>query len=481
MQVNPPMLSLQPNLPRNIIELTIVGRDATERLTFGNSCRPQDVYASVGNRFAISDFLLLKKDNREQVLPKRSNLSLAQWSIRSGTTYVVEEDVDGYLGLQHLQNEDSSADEDPEVTIRQVMNRQEFHLRRTQAYTALTATQQLLVRRDFIVEDAVQQYQDIAILHHKLFVKFDGEKGEDLEGLTREFFSLFWQNWAKKLNGNNKLYISLNPTKMIDEEELRAVGRILLHGYILCGYLPYYVNAGVLFWLLVGREPSSEMLLTEFVESLDEGDKLLVNGSLNVDSEISEEVKIRLGAFLAKHDFGVIPKKETLPGTLQALSRYTTLVRPFFYLEAIRAPIKEIATRMFGETTDDEFRALLKSMVPTGVEVVSRLRFKYSDEENEWRVPMEERVAHFLNTFLVSLNQRDLLAFVRFVSGSEVLPPSILVKFNSESNEEMMAPSAHTCSISLHVSRYFLTYQSLESIFKNLLSSTSLWSVFDTI
>eukprot|EP00112_Aurelia_sp_Birch-Aquarium-sp1_P015961 Seg3578.3 transcript_id=Seg3578.3/GoldUCD/mRNA.D3Y31 product="Ubiquitin-protein ligase E3A" protein_id=Seg3578.3/GoldUCD/D3Y31 len=219
-QTNPPLPSLQPNLSRNMIELSIVGRNLTECLNFGKNCKPQDVYASVSSRFAISDFLSPKNENREQVLPKRSNLSLAQWAIRSGTTYVIEEDVDGYLSLQQIQHEEPSADEDPDITIRRVMNQQEFHLRRIQAYTASTTTQQLLLRRDHIVDDAVQQYQDIAILHHKLSVKFDGEKGEDLDGLTREFFSLF----------------SLNPTKMIDADELKAVGRILMHGYILCGY-----------------------------------------------------------------------------------------------------------------------------------------------------------------------------------------------------------------------------------------------------
>ena len=480
-QINRPMPSLQPNFSGDMIELSIVGKNITERLIFGKNCRPQDVYASVGIRFAISDFLLLEEDNREKVLPQRSNLTLAQWSIPSGTTYVVEEDVDSYLGHQPLQNEESSTDEDPEVTFRPVMNLQELHLRRSKANNAATTLQQLLLRRDHIVDDAVQQYEDTTILHHKIVVKFDGEKGEDLEGLTREFFSLFWQNWAKKLAGSNKLYISLNPTKVIGSEELHAVGKILMYGYILCGYLPYFVNASVLFWLLVGREPSSEMLFTEFMESLDEGDKLLVNTSLNDVDEISEEMTTRLGAYLAKYDFGVIPKKETLLGNLQALSKYITLMKPFFFLEAIRAPIKETAASLFGEITEDEFTALLKSFKPTGVEVVSRLRFKYSDEQNQWHLPMEERVADFLQTFLVSLNQRDLLAFVRFVSGCEILPQSILVEFNSESNEEMMAPSAHTCSVSLHISRYFLTYQSLELIFKNLLSNTSLWSVFDTI
>ncbi len=159
---------------------------------------------------------------------------------------------------------------------------------------------------------------------------------------------------------------------MISARELQAVGRILMHGFLLCGYMPYFMNASVLFWLLVGCEPSSEMLLTEFLESLDEGDKHLINTSLDGNTELREEVKIRLGAFLAKYDYGVIPNKETLVETLQSLSRYTTLVKPYFYLHAIREPIKEIALKIFGQPLEDDFKDFLKSLIPTGIDVVSR-------------------------------------------------------------------------------------------------------------
>ena len=37
---------------------------------------------------------------------------------------MVEEDVDGYVGLQHLQIAESSPDEDPKVMILAVMNQQ---------------------------------------------------------------------------------------------------------------------------------------------------------------------------------------------------------------------------------------------------------------------------------------------------------------------------------------------------------------------
>eukprot|EP00794_Sanderia_malayensis_P021313 gene21313-23386_t len=474
----PPLPFQQQILPTQLIELTIVGGNRVERLSFGGTCRPQDVYSSVQEKFGVADFLLLKDENRNYILPKLSNLSMIQWGIQSGEKYVIEEDIDQYFGLPQLPSGDDSDSEDPEISIRQVMNRQELQLRRIQAYTAISATQQLLVRRDQLVNDALQQYQDTSIVHHKLFVKFDGERGEDLEGLTREFFSQFWQNWAQKLVGHNKKFINLVPNSLIGAEELGAIGRILVHGYILCGYLPYFVNSSVLYWLLVGREPSLDLIFNEFFLSLDEGDQHLVTAALD-SAEISEEMKIQLGAFLATYDFGMIPNKDTLMGTLKTLSRYVTIIKPYYYLQAIRIPIEKIASKLFGEPTEEEFTTMLNSLVPTGVEVVSKLKFKYSDNDTQYA--LEERVAGFLQTFLVSLGRNDIMSFVRFVSGCEILPASIQVEFNGESNEEMMIPSAHTCSISLHISRYFLTYQSLQSVFKNLLVNKRLWSSFDVV
>eukprot|EP00794_Sanderia_malayensis_P007613 gene7613-8453_t len=326
--------------------------------------------------------------------------------------------------------------------------------------------------------ELVPQYQDTSIVHHKLFVKFDGERGEDWEGLTREFFCQFWQNWAQKLVGHNKMFINLVPNSLMGAEELGAIGRILVHGYILCGYLPYYINSSVLYWLLVGREPSLDFIFNEFFHSLDEGDQHLVTAALESD-EISEEMKIQLGAFLATYDFGIIPNRNILMGTLRTLSRYVTIIKPYYYLQAIRIPIEKIASKLFVEPTEEEFTTMLNSLVPTGVEVVSKLKIKYSD--NDMQYALEERVAVFLQTFLVSLGRNDIMSFVRFVSGCEILPASIQVEFNGESNEEMMITSAHTCSISLHISRYFLTYQSLQSVFKNLLINTRLWSNFDVV
>ena len=58
-------------------------------------------------------------------------------------------------------------------------------------------TQELLMKRVHIVEDALQYYKDETLLSSKRFVQFDKERGDNLNGLTREFFSTFLANFRE--------------------------------------------------------------------------------------------------------------------------------------------------------------------------------------------------------------------------------------------------------------------------------------------
>eukprot|EP00794_Sanderia_malayensis_P010409 gene10409-11497_t len=80
--------------------------------------------------------------------------------------------------------------------------------------------------------------------------------------------------------GTDKVYPMFNPVIMMDVEELNAIGRVLLHDYILCGNLPFYINYGVLYWIRTGQEMSGELMLGQFTQGLDEGDKSLINTAL---------------------------------------------------------------------------------------------------------------------------------------------------------------------------------------------------------
>ena len=77
-------------------------------------------------------------------------------------------------------------------------------------------------------------------------MRFEGETGDDLDGLTREFFSIFWAEFTQKLPGNVRKYFAVDPCSVMATDDLKAVGRILVHGFLLTGYLPLYINHSLL-------------------------------------------------------------------------------------------------------------------------------------------------------------------------------------------------------------------------------------------
>ena len=80
-----------------------------------------------------------------------------------------------------------------------------------------------------------------------------------MDGLTREPFSTFWLEFAKSFLGKDKVYLTINPSQIMESDQLNAVGRVLMHGYVLCGYLPYLFNASIMYLILVGHEPSKKI------------------------------------------------------------------------------------------------------------------------------------------------------------------------------------------------------------------------------
>ena len=62
----------------------------------------------------------------------------------------------------------------------------------------------------------------------------------------------------------------------------------------------------------------------------------------------------------------------------------------------------------------------------------------------------------------------DAAMFLRYVNGGECMPDEVVIEFNSENNKELMIPTVRTCSNTLSLSQYFLTYHNLKSMFEEL-------------
>ena len=122
--------------------------------------------------------------------------------------------------------------------------------------TDITATQQVLVSRENLFEQALDIYKDDSIRGCRLCVAFNDEDGDDFDGLTREFS--FFNHYCK---GHTMQFIELHPQNIPTSSVCLSAGRILLHGFILTGYLPINLNPALIFSLLTSRDPSKDLIL----------------------------------------------------------------------------------------------------------------------------------------------------------------------------------------------------------------------------
>ena len=84
-----------------------------------------------------------------------------------------------------------------------------------------------------------------------LQIQFKHERGIDHGGLTREFFSALWaEAFMKLFEGDSTLIPPFHPHIQLSLFE--TLGKIMSHGYLVCGYLPIKIAMLTLLSILFG-------------------------------------------------------------------------------------------------------------------------------------------------------------------------------------------------------------------------------------
>ena len=114
------------------------------------------------------------------------------------------------------------------------------------------------VRRHDILENVVQMYkEDPDIVKCRLNVHFLGEKGIDFGGVTKDFFTSFWEVAFQTYFDGDAVKVPLvSPQKLADKPRMQALGRVLEHGWRLTGELPVRFCEASIIAVLHGKRPS---------------------------------------------------------------------------------------------------------------------------------------------------------------------------------------------------------------------------------
>ena len=399
-----------PATPVRFMDITIADNEESQKFTVITNCFPRDIYLLAENYFNVKDVVLVYKrnqdDNIERVLPRCSNLYLWQWHIRCGAVFTIH-DIDTYFNLppiDYADSEDIDMDTSDCISFPNLRRVSQLERQQQSIFSTLTSNQQIIVRRDHIVEDTLMQYKDPSILKCKFEVAFDDEKGQDMNGLTRELFSLFWYEAENVyFKGSIQKFPSLKPDRcLLDMETSTALGRILLHGYVLVGFLPLRFSHACLFYVLTGQEPTTDLLIDSFLQCIDENEKHLLLEAMkcNPDTTFQPRVMNFLTIFFGHNDISRIPSPATMKEVISNLSRYTLLMKPFYILQNMRSGVTACFETLFEIFSEKAFSQLLEKLRPKGSDIVKNLKPEYSQDGDQKAV--EERVFGMLEDYIES-------------------------------------------------------------------------------
>jgi len=108
------------------------------------------------------------------------------------------------------------------------------------------------LHRANLLEEMICQFKDEAILSYPLKYSFVNEKGADADGVARDVYAAFWTEFSDCAAEGAEMRVPALSPKWQDEE-WKAVGRILAKGFLDQGYFPLRLAPAFTTALLFGE------------------------------------------------------------------------------------------------------------------------------------------------------------------------------------------------------------------------------------
>lgn len=327
------------------------------------------------------------------------------------------------------------------------------------------------INRANITTEVLQLYRtDPNIVHHFLQVTFIGEEAaEDLEGVTREMFTVFMRDFSRQhLEGHRQKRPAMDH-RVLDSDTFQIFGRIVSHAYILVGYPPILAAASMA-WLTCGRV-TGDVLVASLKQYLSEDDANTLQYSLDHPEELANKdgpLYAKCCRIVFALDARELPGPSNIHKMLESLASSSLIYKVMWPLMQIRQGLF-CYPLLWGGCGASVLQALTEDMVPTGEKVLRQLQFEHSSSGDLYS--LEERVKGYLEEFLLQLSRAELAKLLQFWTASDLLlADKLTVAFNSTEGLQQR-PIANTCVCQLVLSRLYLSQaQFTENVMRHLSS-----------
>jgi len=317
------------------------------------------------------------------------------------------------------------------------------------------------VRRVEIYDDVMAMYKDNFAEIKKEFpfrIKYIDERAVDTGGVARDMFSYFWEKcYLKHCDGEKLLVPAVHPNT--DMEAFSILGNILVHGFMVSGFLPVRLAFPVILYVLCGPQViiSDSILLESLVDYVPTSDCKILEDAFKVTSgSYDDEMRTSLIEILSRLGCTEIPNPRIIKGLLLRVAKHIFQGIPLGLLFTMRAGVPACYDSFWQQFGVEKLFRLYKAL---NASVKSVLK---SISEPTAMNAAEDKVFKFLRTYITNMKIEELRRFLRFVTGSSVLTSKeITIIFNNLTGAGRR-PLAHTCDCVLELSRSYTSYPEFE-------------------
>lgn len=326
------------------------------------------------------------------------------------------------------------------------------------------------IGRKTIFEDVVDLYSIGEIVGEcPIEIKYVTEDAIDDGGVQRDMFSGFWEEaYAKLFEGSNVLIPMVHPH--MDMMVFSTLGRILSHGYLVCGHLPVRIALPTLMCMILG--PSTKVpvkiLLDAFLDYISYTERDTLKEALKlVDGKFPASVQDTLLTILSKFGCRRLPTPNTLMSCIQRVAEYEFIAKPAAAISLVHSGIPSSHKAFWKSKSIDEISQIFCDLTVSAAKICELLVLPATEHANE------ERVYGYFTTMIGNMGTDELRSLVRFITGSSVCSSKdILVTFNSVSGLAR-CPSAHTCDSTIELSSTYMNYEEFYADFQAILSKVN--------
>ena len=315
------------------------------------------------------------------------------------------------------------------------------------------------------VKDFYKGSPDLSL---RLRVEFEGERGHDLGGLTKDLFSAFWaeafQNYFK---GENSCVPFLSSTnRHLARDIFVPLGRALDHMLRQLGTMPPQLCRSSVLAMAGDHEADETLLLEDYLLHLPEAEAVLLKQCLNSASWSTAQER-RLLLFSTVHRLNNIARPENLRRSLINLAQIELLDNCGALLRMMHTGFSEEGRSFLRKLTPSSIRSLYASFDATPDKVADLIENIFEEEElNHLQCAM----VNYLSSFVREMDMVMLNKFLVWTTGAPTMPSEFKLTFNA-SEGLARAPVAHTCGNILELSTDYERYDEFKREFTNVLNS----------